>query len=252
MGLTPAVAPETPVPDNPVADPKAVVVYGNARFTVLTPELIRMEWSADGKFEDHASLVFINRRLPVPKFEVNRSVSGSAVVIDTYLQSPLRDTLTLTYIPTGDGRFTAENLSIELTVDGKSSRLASRPRRSPKTCSAPRARSTPREAQKRRSPSSRVSSRAPAGLWSTTPPARSSTPPTSASSTAKKVPGLGSWSAPRVKSPAPTPTGTSSAMATTTAAPSAILFASPAAFPCLRASPSASGGRVTGPIPTRS
>ena len=109
-----------PAPDNPVADPKAVVVYGNARFTILTPELIRMEWSADGKFEDHASLVFINRRLPVPKFEVNRSVSGSAVVIDTYLQSPLRDTLTLTYIPTGDGRFTAENLSIELTVDGKS------------------------------------------------------------------------------------------------------------------------------------
>ena len=55
--------------DNPVADPKAVVTIGNARFTVLTPQLIRMEWSADGKFEDHASLVFINRRLPVPKFE---------------------------------------------------------------------------------------------------------------------------------------------------------------------------------------
>ncbi|MFZ2024639.1 MAG: hypothetical protein WAV06_23050, partial [Terracidiphilus sp.] len=35
--------------DNPVADPKAVVTVGNARFTVLTPQLIRMEWSADGK-----------------------------------------------------------------------------------------------------------------------------------------------------------------------------------------------------------
>ena len=67
-GLTPAVAPETPVADNPVADPKAVVVVGNARFTVLTPQLIRMEWAADGKFEDHASFVFLNRRLPVPKF----------------------------------------------------------------------------------------------------------------------------------------------------------------------------------------
>ena len=54
--------------DDPVADPRAVVVLGNARFTVLTPELIRMEWAADGKFEDHASFVFINRRLPVPKF----------------------------------------------------------------------------------------------------------------------------------------------------------------------------------------
>jgi alpha-glucosidase (family GH31 glycosyl hydrolase) len=105
--------------DNPVADPKAVVTFGHARFTVLTPELIRMEWAADGKFEDHASFVFLNRRLPVPKFEVNRSVSGSAVVIDTYLQSPLGHVLTLSYVPTGDGRFTPDNLSIELTVDGQ-------------------------------------------------------------------------------------------------------------------------------------
>ena len=104
---------------NPVADSRAVVTLGHARFTVLTPELIRMEWSADGKFEDHASLVFLNRRMPVPKYTVTRSVSGSAVVIDTYLQSPLRDVLTLTYVPTGDGRFTANNLTIEATVDGK-------------------------------------------------------------------------------------------------------------------------------------
>ena len=66
--MQPAARPSGPV-DNPVADPKAIVTVGNARFTVLTPQLIRMEWSADGKFEDHASLVFINRRLPVPKFE---------------------------------------------------------------------------------------------------------------------------------------------------------------------------------------
>jgi alpha-glucosidase len=104
---------------DPVADPRAVVTLGHARFTVLTPELIRMEWAADGKFEDHASFVFLNRRLPVPKFEVNRSVSGSSVTIDTYEQSPLRDTLTISYTPTGDGRFTAENLEVDLTVDGK-------------------------------------------------------------------------------------------------------------------------------------
>ena len=71
-----ASSPTVPAADNPVADPKAVVTVGNARFTVLTPQLIRMEWSADGKFEDHASFVFINRRLPVPKFEVDiRSLS---------------------------------------------------------------------------------------------------------------------------------------------------------------------------------
>ena len=101
--------------DNPVADPKAVVTIGNARFTILTPQLIRMEWSAAGKFEDHASLVFINRRLPVPKFHqsVEHSMGNHTLVTLS------TDALTLTYTPTGDGHFTADNLSITMTVDGK-------------------------------------------------------------------------------------------------------------------------------------
>ncbi|RIK71171.1 MAG: hypothetical protein DCC66_03160, partial [Planctomycetota bacterium] len=53
---------------NPIADPGAVVVSGHARFTVLTPGLVRIEWSPDGTFEDRASQVVVNRRLPVPKF----------------------------------------------------------------------------------------------------------------------------------------------------------------------------------------
>jgi alpha-glucosidase len=105
--------------NNPVADPKAVVTLGKARFTVLTPELIRMEWAADGKFEDHASFVFLNRRLPVPQFkrgylEMN---SSQELTIKT-------SALTLTYTPIdgprADNRFTAQNLKIEFTVDGKS------------------------------------------------------------------------------------------------------------------------------------
>ena len=69
-----------PAANDPVADPKAVVTVGHARFTVLTPQLIRMEWSADGKFEDHASFVFINRRLPVPKFVAGTESEGSAQI----------------------------------------------------------------------------------------------------------------------------------------------------------------------------
>jgi alpha-glucosidase len=102
-----------PVTD-PVADPRAVVTLGNARFTVLTPELIRMEWAADGKFEDHASLVFLNRRLPVPKFDKTLTKSGENQVLTLKTSA-----LTLTYTPTTDARFTPDNLSIELTVDGK-------------------------------------------------------------------------------------------------------------------------------------
>ncbi len=97
--------------DNPVADPKAVVSIGHARFTVLTSRLIRMEWSADGHFEDHASFVFLNRHLPVPAF--SKEVTANQLAIDT-------GELKLAYKPTGDGRFTPENLTVSFTLNGKS------------------------------------------------------------------------------------------------------------------------------------
>ncbi len=86
--------------NNPAADPEATVVYGNARFTVLTDRLIRMEWSDDGVFEDRASLAIVNRRLPVPAFR--QEVRNGCLTIKT-------DKLTLTY---KGGRFDAGNLSV--------------------------------------------------------------------------------------------------------------------------------------------
>ncbi len=100
---------------DPVADPKAIVTLGKARFTVLTPQLIRMEWAADGKFEDHASLVFLNRRLPVPEFSRTVTKGGHRLLLKT-------SALTLTYTPAAgqaSGQFTPQNLSIEQAVDGK-------------------------------------------------------------------------------------------------------------------------------------
>ena len=58
---------ETVVSD-PVADPAAVVTAGRARFTVLTPEMIRIQYSSSAKFEDRATFAVINRRLPVPAY----------------------------------------------------------------------------------------------------------------------------------------------------------------------------------------
>ncbi|HEV2215591.1 MAG TPA: TIM-barrel domain-containing protein [Terracidiphilus sp.] len=98
----------------PVANPKAVVTVGHARFTVLTPQLIRIEWSADGQFQDHASFVFLNRRLPVPPFE--HSVIGMNASQQLTLKT---SALTLLYSPTGDGQFNANDLSITQTVEGK-------------------------------------------------------------------------------------------------------------------------------------
>lgn len=93
--------------DNPVADPEAVVVSGNARFTVLTSRLIRMEWAADGQFEDNASLGVVNRRLDVPPFKVRKS--RERTVIET-------EHLRLVY--SGKGKFDPSNLSVTFSMAG--------------------------------------------------------------------------------------------------------------------------------------
>ena len=58
---------------NPVADPAAVVISGNARFTVLTSKMIRIEYSSTKQFEDRATFAIVNRRLPVPSFTTEES-----------------------------------------------------------------------------------------------------------------------------------------------------------------------------------
>lgn len=87
--------------NNPVANEKAVVKCGNARFTVLTPKLIRMEWSENGIFEDNATLAIINRNLPVPQFAV-KSTKNLLTITTT--------DVTLKYVPSG--KFSKENLSV--------------------------------------------------------------------------------------------------------------------------------------------
>jgi alpha-glucosidase (family GH31 glycosyl hydrolase) len=53
---------------DPVADPAAVITSGNARFTVLTSRMIRIQYSSTAQFEDRATFAIVNRRLPVPQF----------------------------------------------------------------------------------------------------------------------------------------------------------------------------------------
>ncbi len=50
------------------AQPQSIVVSNNARFTVLTPSLIRMEYSPIGEFRDAATQTILNRDFPVPDF----------------------------------------------------------------------------------------------------------------------------------------------------------------------------------------
>ena len=92
---------------NAVANPEAVVTSNHVKFTVLTPGVIRMEWSENSKFTDQKSMVFVNRNLPVPIFKTNNK--GKYVIIKTSL-------LTLKYLK-GSGKFTKDNLNISYKGD---------------------------------------------------------------------------------------------------------------------------------------
>ena len=97
---------------NPVAHPDAVVRSGKARFTVLTPEMIRIQYSDRSLFEDRATFAIVNRRLPVPAF--------TAVEKDGYLEIKT-SALTLKYKIGGviDGRKpSAEVLNISMQLNG--------------------------------------------------------------------------------------------------------------------------------------
>ncbi len=105
----------------------AKVTVGNARFTVLTPQLIRMEWSPTVTFEDRPSLTFIHRDLPtttdeagntfvhstsdVQKLDVRATYDGEWIQIQT-------GPLVLRY-QDGSGAFNPDNLEVAFAVDGE-------------------------------------------------------------------------------------------------------------------------------------
>lgn len=49
---------------NPVVRPESAFTKGNVRFSVLTPAIVRMEYSAHGAFDDTATLAFLHRHMP--------------------------------------------------------------------------------------------------------------------------------------------------------------------------------------------
>lgn len=97
----------------PVADPAAAVLAPDARFTVLTSRLLRIEY---GHFEDRPSQVFWHRKQPVPPYGVIRE--KDRLEIET-------EHLRLRYVPHARG-LTRKSLSIELKALGKTWRYGER------------------------------------------------------------------------------------------------------------------------------
>lgn len=100
--------------NNPVADPKAIVRSGDMRFTILTPEMIRIEWSDKQIFEDRASFTVINRRLPVPEYETWEDEEFLYIKTEKLLLQYRLNSFPGTFNPAS-----SKNLKITFEVDGQ-------------------------------------------------------------------------------------------------------------------------------------
>jgi alpha-glucosidase (family GH31 glycosyl hydrolase) len=89
-------------PFAPAAEAGAIVRAPKVRFTILTPRLIRLEYSPDERFEDRPSQAFWYRKQSVPSFKTNQD--ETRLEIDT-------GELLLTY-DLQAGRFNPQSLSI--------------------------------------------------------------------------------------------------------------------------------------------
>ncbi len=90
----------------PLAHPENIVSGKCYRFTVLTPSLIRLEYAADGIFEDRASQSIFFRDLPAVSFETAHR--GELLTVET-------ENLLLTY--TENAPFSAKTLALRLKTE---------------------------------------------------------------------------------------------------------------------------------------
>ena len=85
------------------------VINSNARFTMLTPHIVRMEYDSTSKFVDNRSFVAINRVLPSVPYTIKNQ--GSWMIIKT-------SEMEIRY-KTGSGKFNAANLQITCQENSK-------------------------------------------------------------------------------------------------------------------------------------
>lgn len=97
-----------------MAHSSAIVHMGDVRIEVLSPSLLRLEYSPSEHFENGPTVNALNRRMPVPPYSV--STSGGWLTVRT-ASATLRYKL-------GSGPFTPLNTSLRLSVGGATSTVA--------------------------------------------------------------------------------------------------------------------------------
>lgn len=91
----------------PVADQESVITRDSVRFSVLTEQMIRLEYSPDGVFEDQATQTVLNRRFEPVSFKLLESEDELQIITSAFH---------LVYVK-GEEGFTANNLYIEMLGD---------------------------------------------------------------------------------------------------------------------------------------
>jgi len=79
-----------------------VVVRGNARFQILSPSVVRMEYARTGDFIDALSVAVVNRSWLACPFDV-RDDNGWVDIATSAMRVPYR---------ANSGKFTADNLAV--------------------------------------------------------------------------------------------------------------------------------------------
>lgn len=124
---------------NPVAATDAMVVAvapgnaGSARFTVLSPWLIRLEWSSTTPptFEDEATYMAVNRRTAVPAFSHATDSSSGITTLNTSALSLWFDARAAAAAAgSGGSAFTDASLSIRMSTPNAMNASLWRPSRS--------------------------------------------------------------------------------------------------------------------------
>lgn len=59
----------------PKAPVESQIIWENYRFTILTTALFRLEYNANGDFEDHATQVVLNRNFNTPEFKKKKMMT---------------------------------------------------------------------------------------------------------------------------------------------------------------------------------
>ena len=64
------------------AEDAAIIQGEKYRFTVLTEEMIRLEYCEDGQFEDRATQCVIDRKFKVPEYQVIENEESLEIITD--------------------------------------------------------------------------------------------------------------------------------------------------------------------------